>query len=532
MSNPNHHSFGFWSHSEAPYFSPSRLRDIPTGFREPMHIVQDVQTGAIGVGIGGQRSTAGYPLLATLPPIYPEWLGDRGFAHRHGVRFNYVAGAMANGIASERLVMEMARNGFLSFFGAAGLSVERVKSALNELERSLPEQSWGANLIHSPNEPDLESEIAALYIQRGVRRVSAAAYMKLTPYVVRYALHGLHRDSSGAIQRKNHLFAKISRPEVAIHFMRPAPQKMVQELLRKGWITDEEARLAALVPVAEQFSIEADSGGHTDNQSLSALFPTISALRTQVMQEHAYERPIYLGAGGGLGTPEAIAGAFAMGASYVLTGSVNQACVESGLHQKGKEMLAKAGLADVEMAPAADMFELGVEVQVLKRGTMFASRAKFLYRLYRQYKSLADISDTERMRLEKEFFHQALDEAWRSTEAYWQSRDPREVARANRDPKHQMALLFRSYLGQSSKWAINGVHSRLMDYQIWCGPAMGAFNRWVKGSFLEAPSQRQVVQVAKNLMEGAAVIARAQQLRSFGVALPSEAFSYEPRPLS
>ena len=39
-------------------------------------------------------------------------------------------------------------------------------------------------------------------------------------------------------------------------------------------------------------------------------------------------------------------------------------------------MLAKAGLADVVMAPAADMFELGVEVQVLKRGSMFGVRAK------------------------------------------------------------------------------------------------------------------------------------------------------------
>ena len=58
-----------------------------------------------------------------------------------------------------------------------------------------------------------------------------------------------------------------------------------------------------------------------------------------------------------------------MGAAYVVTGSVNQACVESGTSDAVRQMLAEAGQADVAMAPAADMFEMGVKVQVLKRGT-------------------------------------------------------------------------------------------------------------------------------------------------------------------
>ena len=71
-----------------------------------------------------------------------------------------------------------------------------------------------------------------------------------------------------------------------------------------------------------------------------------------------------------------------------------------------------------------------------------------------------------------------------------------------------------------------------MDYQIWCGPAMGAFNSWVSGSFLEAPQERRVVQVARNLLEGAAVITRAQQFRSYGVPVPAVAFDFRPRPLA
>jgi hypothetical protein len=60
---------------------------------------------------------------------------------------------------------------------------------------------------------------------------------------------------------------------------------------------------------------------------------------------------------------------------------------------------------------------------------------------------------------------------------------------------------------------------------------MGAFNAWTRGSFLAEPTNREVVQVARNLIEGAAVITRAQQLRSFGVPMPAATFDYRPRPL-
>jgi len=215
----------------------------------------------------------------------------------------------------------------------------------------------------------------------------------------------------------------------------------------------------------------------------------------------------------------------------VMTGSVNQAAVESGLHADGREMLAKADLADVAMAPAADMFELGVQVQVLKRGTMFSVRAKKLYDLYRAYPSLEAIPADERARVEKDMLRCSVEEAWQSTRAFWQTSDPEEIDKAEADPHHRMALVFRSYLGQSSKWSIAGTPERRSDYQIWCGPAMGAFNAWTAGSFLAESANRSVVQIARNLLEGAAVVTRAQQLRSFGVPVPPAAFNYRPRPL-
>ncbi len=529
-------SLGHWLGSGSdrePAFSGAELVAATQRVREPAFVIRHPQTGAIGVGFGGQVvEQGGWPVWGVLPPLYPEWLGERSFAEVHGVRFPYVAGAMANGIATTALVIAMGRAGFLGFFGAAGLSLPRVEAAVGELERELGDSvPWGCNLIHSPNEPALEEAVANLYIERGVKRVEAAAFMALTPAVVRFAVTGLRRDPHGRIVRPRHVMAKVSRPEVARPFLEPAPESILATLLERGQITREEAELARLVPVAEDITVEADSGGHTDNRPMAALLPGMLTLRDEIARARGYATAIRIGAAGGIGTPSAAASAFALGAAYVVTGSVNQACVESGLDASGKQMLAEAGVADVIMAPAADMFELGVEVQVLRRGTMFGVRAKRLYELYRSYGSWDRIPAEDQSKVEQQLLRTSFAEAWASTAQFWQGRDPHEVSKAEADPRHKLALVFRSYLGQSSRWAIAGEPSRRTDFQIWCGPAMGAFNAWTAGTFLAAPAARRVVQVARNLIEGAAVVTRAQQLRSYGVPVPTSAFDFRPRPL-
>ncbi len=479
----------------------------------------------LGVDQGGD----GAPLLAVAPACRPQHLGSASFARDHGVRFCYVAGAMANGIASAQLVEAMGRAGMLSFFGAAGLAPDPVEDAIDRISTRLGTLPWGFNLIHSPYEPRLEEAVADLYVRRGVNRVSASAYMDLTLPLVRYRLHGIHADASGRVIAPNRIVAKVSRIEVARKFLGPAPAKMVAELVSRGELTDEQARMAESVPVAQDLTVEADSGGHTDNQPAIALLPTMLALRDRLQAEHGYAVPLRVGAAGGISTPHSVAAAFAMGADYVVTGSVNQACREAGTSDPIRRMLAGAEQADVTMAPAADMFEMGVRLQVLKRGTMFPMRAQRLYDLYRAHAGLEDIPDDERKNLESTIFRTSLDDVWAETRRFWEQRDPPQVERAERDPKYRMALVFRWYLGMSSRWANRGEPGREMDYQVWCGPAMGAFNEWVRGSFLEPWEGRRVVSVAHNMLYGAAVMIRANALRSQGVELPADSVDVRPR---
>ena len=282
--------------------------------------------------------------------------------------------------------------------------------------------------------------------------------------------------------------------------------------------------------MADDITVEADSGGHTDNRPLVSLLPAIISLREQFQEQYGYSHTIRVGAAGGIGTPASALAAFMMGAAYVVTGSVNQACVEAAASEHSKGLLAQAEMADVIMAPAADMFEMGVELQVLKRGTLFPMRAKKLYELYKNYESIEEIPLPERQKLEQQVFRNSLEEIWSQTKEHFYERDPHQIERAKDHPKRKMALIFRWYLGLTSHWSNTGEKGRETDYQIWAGPAIGAFNNWVKGSYLEDVSQRKIVEVAWHIMTGAAYLYRLRHLQTQGIRLPFSFEAYLPKP--
>lgn len=467
---------------------------------------------------------------AYLPALPPEQLGDMGFKRRHGLAYPYVAGAMANGISSTALVSTMAENGMIGFFGAGGLGLPQIEAAILDLKNRLGSKPFGFNLIHSLGDPDHEMATVNLYLKHGIRRVSAAAFMRMTPALVYYRIKGIHRDARGLIVTPNHVIAKVSRIEIARQFFAPPPEKLVAQLLEAGMVTPEEADLSQYVPMAQDLTAEADSGGHTDNRPALALLPTMLSLKNEFMETHNYPAPLCVGLGGGISTPESAAAAFGMGAAYILTGSVNQSCVEAGICEDVRKLLCQAEQADVAMAPSADMFEIGARVQVLKRGTLFAVRAEKLYNLYKTCASFEEIDPRTQKEIQEKFLQTSFEAAWASTRDFFISRgNAKEVERAQTDPRHKMALVFRSYLGQSSRWAIQGIPERKMDYQVWCGPAMGAFNQWVKHSFLEAHEGRHADVVALNLLFGACVAIRASILRSQGLPLPPGAGAVVPR---
>ena len=514
--------------------SADEIRNKLLHLNQTVYVVQ--AEAAAGVCLAEDLTDANsgtkLPLLAHAQPMQVGQFGDPEFMRSYGLNMAYMTGAMANGIASEELVIAAGNAGLLGSFGAAGLVPSRIEEAINKIQQALPNGPYAFNLIHSPSEDAIERGAVDMFLKHGVTTVEASAFLGLTPNIVRYRAAGLRRNAQNQLVITNRVIAKISRTEVASKFMAPAPDVILRKLVEEGSITEEQAQLAAQVPMADDITVEADSGGHTDNRPLVSLLPAILTLAEQFQRKYGYDQSIRIGAAGGIGTPASALAAFMMGAAYVVTGSVNQSCLEAAASKHSKNLLAQAEMADVTMAPAADMFEMGVELQVLKRGTMFPMRAKKLYELYKNYESIEEIPQQERLKLEQQVFRSSLDEIWRQTEEHFNARDPHQIERAKDHPKRKMALIFRWYLGLSSRWSNSGEQGREADYQIWAGPAMGAFNDWVKGSYLEEVSKRKTVEVAWHIMSGAAYLYRLRLLQIQGVGLPPACEVYTPQPFS
>ena len=453
-------------------------------------------------------------LVGVIPAVRTEAFGSVAFRKEHNLRCAYVAGAMAGGIASVDLVVDMAQAGFLGFFGAGALPLDAIANAIRQIQSRLGQgESYGINLLHNYYDERAEWATVELFLSLGVTRIEAAAFVAMTAPLVYYRVKGLRRNADGRVAVPHHVFAKVSRPEVATQFLAPPPRQLVDELCAAGRITADEAALAAEIPMANEITCEADSGGHTDRRPLSVLLPMMLQEREVALAKHGYaERgiDIRLGAAGGIGEPLSVHAAFAMGADYIVTGTINQACRQSGTAALVRKMLAEACMADVAMCPASDMFEMGGRVQVLKRGTMYPQRAQRLYELYKTYPSFDAIPAPERKKVEGQILRRPFAEVWQETERYWMSRMPEEAERARVDEKHKMALCFRWYLGMSSRWARTGEAGRQADYQIWCGPAIGGLNRWTQGTALADAENRDASALGRALLVGAAVLQRRE----------------------
>jgi len=440
------------------------------------------------------------------PHVTATSLGSEVFRRRFGLTYAYMAGGMYRGVASAELVITMGKAGFLSFFGAGGLSTAKIEANIVRIQSELNAgQPYGMNLLANYDYPAEEDAVVDLYLKHGIRNVEAAAFMQMTPALVRFRLQGLRTDARNRVVCDHRVIAKVSRPEVARAFMSPPPAMIVDRLLQRRLVTPQQAELAQRVPMSHDICVEADSGGHTDGGIPAVMLPPLLRMRDEMQRMHCYEEPLCMGLAGGIGGPEAAAAAFLLGADFILTGSVNQCTVEAGMSADGKSMLQEMDIHDTEYAPAGDMFELGAQIQVMKKSVFFPARANKLFSLYRHYDGLDDIPERTRRQLEGTFFKKSFEEIWQETAAYFRSVNrEHEIAKAEANAKHKMALVFRWYFAYSSRIAMQGEGSDRVNYQIHTGPALGSFNQWVKGTELEHWSERHVDRIAIKIMDAAA----------------------------
>jgi trans-AT polyketide synthase/acyltransferase/oxidoreductase domain-containing protein len=437
-----------------------------------------------------------------LPPLKPEDLGSRAYKNAYRLRYAYAAGAMGQGISSAALVIAMARAGMMSYVGSAGLTMDKIEEVVGRIQDAVGKNaSYGMNVMFDIFESGKEARVIDLCLQHGVRYIEASAYLGITLPLVKFMAKGLVRGKKNGITRETRIQAKVSRPEIAEAFLSPPPPALVAKLLEKHEITGEQARLAAALPVATEICVEADSAGQTDSGVASILIPALIRLHNGLAARYGYAERVNLGAAGGIGTPESAAASFMLGAEYIQTGSINQCTVEAGTSDSVKGLLAEIDVRDTDYAPAGDMFELGSKIQVLKKGVFFPARANKLFDIYQHHSSIEGLDRALRDQLEQKYFKKdfrAIYEECKKTASRT------DIDKAEADPKQRMALIFKWYYGFCMNAALSGDEENRVNYQVHCGPSLGAFNRWVQGTEFEKWQNRHVDRIGLRLLTGTA----------------------------
>lgn len=442
----------------------------------------------------------------------PLQFGSPSFVHDYSVRYPYVAGGMVWGISSKDLVVRMAKARLLSFFGTGALTFEEIEDNIKKIQNELVNgEPYGMNIVSNIVHPHVEEKTVDLFIKYGIRNIEAAAYMQMTRPLVKYRLNGLSRDADGTVVAQNKVIGKVSRPEIAEHFMSPCPWRLVEDLLKDGSVTEEQAELSKYIPVADDVCMEADSGGQTDMGVMLALLPYVMQLRDELFDRYSYKNKVRVGVAGGIGTPEAVLAAFMLGADFIVTGSINQCTVEAGTSDAAKDLLQEIDVQDTDYAPSTGpgLFEMGAKMQVVKKGVFITSRANRLHDVYKMYNSFDEVDDETRSIIEEKYLKARFHEIYESEiKAKKLPGADEEIAQAEEDPKHKMALVFRWYMERAMMSALEGNEAEKVNYLVPCGPALGAFNRWVKGTELEDWRRRHVDEIAERLMSHADLLLR------------------------
>lgn len=156
----------------------------------------------------GRWWTGPGPAELVVPALPPERLGAASFRDAHGLRYAYMAGAMAAGIASAELVVRLGEAGLLGSFGAGGLPVEDLQAPARALRAAAVPAAF--NLLHNPADPGAEEATVDLLLEHGLPVIEASAFMGLTPAVARFRLAGIH-EAEGRVVAPNRVIAKVSR---------------------------------------------------------------------------------------------------------------------------------------------------------------------------------------------------------------------------------------------------------------------------------------------------------------------------------
>jgi trans-AT polyketide synthase/acyltransferase/oxidoreductase domain-containing protein len=143
---------------------------------------------------------------------------------------------------------------------------------------------------------------------------------------------------------------------------------------------------------------------------------------------------------------------------------------------------------------------------VLKKGVFFPARANKLYEVYKFYDCIEDIDTKISQQIQRYYFGRSFNEVYQEIKEHYSRKNIKELDNIESSPKHKMAVIFKEYFRLSTKAALIGDATNKVNFQIMCGPSLGAFNQWAKKTELKDWRNRHIDEIGVRLIQEAEYI--------------------------
>lgn len=430
---------------------------------------------------------------------YSGKLGNIHFMERYKTKYPYVAGPMHKGISGYDFIKRLADRDIIGFVGTGGLALHEVEALVVQLQKDSI-RNYGVSVNFDLADPNYEKELIELLIRENINLLHVSGYFNVTESLVLYKLKGIKKLDNGRIICPNRILLKTSRPEIAQAFMEPASDDMLKKLKEEGKITEEQALLAKKIPVADDVCVMSAAAHKTGMIPLKSLLPQIIHQRNAAYQKYGYEEEIFVGAAGAIGDSASALDAFLLGADFIMTGSINVCTAEAHVSKWVKEKLQKVEIQDTEIIPCSNVYEIGIKMQVLKKGMFFASRALKLYEIYNRITKIEDIESNLLVQIQEKYLGKALEEIYNQMKDNLSSMQRR---RAESDSKYKFGLIIQWYYDLSAECAIQCEDGNNMNCMIPLSSAMGRLNEELKNTVREKWEDRHPDELCKMIMSEA-----------------------------
>ncbi len=341
-------------------------------------------------------------LARDMRPRFPE--AAQSFCKDMGLKLP-VLGVLPLGLKfRDRLPHELGEKGMLGFASTAWSSRDRLNRLMDEMAEL--KHPWGVEWFHNSWQNEAQRMTRMEEIAGKAPAILVRSCPAPSPEVVLARLRGITEN------RASKVFVRVSLPETAALFSQPAPQSMVEELLKSARLTEAEAQRASSIPLATHIVVD----GGAESRDLMTLLP---AIRRVCKGDR-----IRIGIAGSVGTPDALEGVLAMGASFVLFENVFQALEGSSLGSRAQDMVHKMRISDVQKSWFPEGYEFQLKEDTVRAGTLYCRRAERLHEILASVNLVEELEASQIKELQDRYFQgkeleSVLEEAQKTLQPYF-----------------------------------------------------------------------------------------------------------------